>query len=307
VGRRFQVKVLIIGAQSGVGIELLKLLRERQIDCVVPEHGAINFRDPLSAARVITQASPDQVINLAAFHAGSQLAVLDAEQHAQQCEEINHLHTGLVAQVCDHLHVPLIHLSSVYVFGGEKKLAYNEQDPPRPSCVYGHAALAGEQAIISTTKQHIIIRAGWLFGPRQDEMMRQWLGELIAGDGNVTVFRRKFAPTPVEDLARVVLAVSLQVDCKADVWGVYHYASLESLRESEFVQQLVKFAAQHDESVYRLLDHLNINLGRTEPPQIANATLASKKIFETFGVKQRPWHGSLQRLVKSWYKARNES
>jgi dTDP-4-dehydrorhamnose reductase len=88
---------------------------------------------------------------------------------------------------------------------------------------------------------------------------------------------------------------------------VYHYASLESLRESEFVQQLVKFAAQHDESVYRLLDHLNINLGRTEPPQIANATLASKKIFETFGIKQRPWHGSLQRLVKSWYKVRNES
>ena len=82
------MKVLIIGAQSGVGIELLKLLRERQIDCVVPEHGAINIRDPLSAARVITQASPDQVINLAAFHAGSQLAVLDAEQHAHDLAEL---------------------------------------------------------------------------------------------------------------------------------------------------------------------------------------------------------------------------
>ncbi|MDP2092211.1 MAG: sugar nucleotide-binding protein, partial [Pseudohongiella sp.] len=298
---------LIIGAQSGVGVELLKLLKERHIEWVAPEPGAINIQDPLSAARVITQAAPDQVINLAAFRAGSQLAVLEAEQQAQRCDEINHLQTALVAQVCDHLHVPLIHLSSVYVFGGEKKLAYNEQDPPRPNCVYGHATLAGEQAIISTIKQHIIIRAGWLFGTQQDEMMRQWIEELRAGDGNVTVFRRKFAPTPVEDLARVILAVSQQVDCQVDVWGVYHYASLESLRESEFVQQLVKFAAQHDESVYRLLDHLNINLGRTEPPQIANATLASKKIFETFGIKQRPWHGSLQRLVKSWYKVRNES
>ncbi|MDP3515765.1 MAG: sugar nucleotide-binding protein [Pseudohongiella sp.] len=301
------MKLLIIGAQSGVGVELLKLLKERQIEWVAPEPGTINIQDPLSAARVITQAAPDQVINLAAFRAGSQLAVLEAEQQAQRCDEINHLQTALVAQVCDHLHVPLIHLSSVYVFGGEKKLAYNEQDPPRPNCVYGHATLAGEQAIISTIKQHIIIRAGWLFGTQQDEMMRQWIEELRAGDGNVTVFRRKFAPTPVEDLARVILAVSQQVDCQVDVWGVYHYASLESLRESEFVQQLVKFAAQHDESVYRLLDHLNINLGRTEPPQIANATLASKKIFETFGIKQRPWHGSLQRLVKSWYKVRNES
>ncbi|TFH71664.1 NAD-dependent epimerase/dehydratase family protein [Gammaproteobacteria bacterium LSUCC0112] len=301
------MKLLIIGAQSGVGVELLKLLKERHIEWVAPEPGVINIQDPLSAARVITQAAPDQVINLAAFRAGSQLAVLEAEHQAQRCDDINHLQTELIAQVCDHLHVPLIHLSSVYVFGGEKKLAYNEQDPPRPNCVYGHAALAGEQAIISTIKQHIIIRAGWLFGPQQDEMMRQWVDELRAGDGNVTVFRRKFAPTPVEDLARVILAVSLQVDCQVDVWGVYHYASLEALRESEFVQQLVKFAAQHDESVYRLLDHLNINLGRTEPPQIANATLASKKIFETFGIKQRPWHGSLQRLVKSWYKVRNES
>jgi len=301
------VKLLIIGAQSGVGVELLKLLKERQIEWMAPEPGAINIQDPLSAARVITQAAPDQVINLAAFRAGSQLAVLEAEQQAQRCDEINHLQTELLAQVCDHLHVPLIHLSSVYVFGGEKKLAYNEQDPPRPNCVYGYATLAGEQAIISTIKQHIIIRAGWLFGAQQDEMMRHWIEELRAGDGNVTVFRRKFAPTPVEDLARVILAVSQQVDCQVDVWGVYHYASLESLRESEFVQQLVKFAAQHDESVYRLLDHLNINLGRTEPPQIANATLASKKIFETFGIKQRPWHGSLQRLVKSWYKLRNES
>lgn len=273
---------------------------------MAPEAGAINIRDPLSAARIITQAAPDQVINLAAYCAGSQLAVAKAEEQPGICEEINHLQTELVAQVCDHLHIPLIHLSSVYVYGGEKKLAYNEQDPPRPNCVYGAAALAGELAIQSTIKQHIIVRAGWLFGSSQDEMMRAWLDELRHGDGSVTVFRRKFAPTPVEDLARVLLAISLQVDCKVDVWGIYHYASLESLRESEFVQQLVKFAAQHDESVYRLLDHLTINLGRTEHPQIANATLASKKIFETFGIKQRPWHGSLQRLVKSWYKGRHD-
>lgn len=298
------MKLLIIGAQSAVGVELLRQLDERGISWVAPDADVISTKDPLAAARVITQAAPDQVINLAAFCAGSQLAVKKAEEQPEACDQVNHLQTELVAQICDHLHIPLIHLSTVYVFGGEKKLAYNEQDPPKPNCVYGETALAGEQAVQSTIKQHVIVRGGWLFGPRQDEMMREWLDELRKGDGNVTVYRRKFAPTPVEDLARVLLAISLQVDCKVDVWGIYHYASLEALRESEFVQQLVKFAAQHDESVYRLLDHLTINLGRTEHPQIANATLASKKMFETFGIKQRPWQGSLQRLVKSWYKNR---
>jgi dTDP-4-dehydrorhamnose reductase len=301
------VKLLIIGAQSAVGIELLRQLDERGMSYVAPAANTISVNDPLSAARIITQAAPDQVINLAAFAAGSQLAVQKAEEQPELCEQINHLQTELVAQICDHLHIPLIHLSTVYVFGGEKKLAYNEQDPPKPGCVYGETALRGEEAIRATVKQHVIVRGGWLFGPRQDEMMREWLEQLRQGEGSVTVYRRKFAPTPVEDLARVLLAVSLQVDCHVDVWGTYHYASLESLRESEFVQQLVKFAAQHDESVYRLLDHLTINLGRTEHPQISNATLATKKIFETFGIKQRPWQGSLQRLVKTWYKNRTEA
>jgi dTDP-4-dehydrorhamnose reductase len=301
------VKLLIIGAQSAVGVELLRQLDERGMSYVAPAANTISVNDPLSAARIITQAAPDQVINLAAFAAGSQLAVQKAEEQPELCEQINHLQTELVAQICDHLHIPLIHLSTVYVFGGEKKLAYNEQDPPKPGCVYGETALRGEEAIRATVKQHVIVRGGWLFGPRQDEMMREWLEQLQQGEGSVTVYRRKFAPTPVEDLARVLLAVSLQVDCHVDVWGTYHYASLEPLRESEFVQQLVKFAAQHDESVYRLLDHLTINLGRTEHPQISNATLATKKIFETFGIKQRPWQGSLQRLVKTWYKNRTEA
>lgn len=301
-----QVKLLIIGADSGVGVELGKLLEERRISWVAPDAGAMLAKDPLGVAKTITQAAPDQVVNLAAFAAGSQHAVLKAENHPGECELINLKQTELVAQVCDHLHIPLIHLSTAHVFGGDKKLAYNEQDLPKPLGVYGATALAAEQAIVATTKQHIIVRAGWLFGRQQDEMLRHWLDELKKADGSVTVYRRKFAPTPVEDLARVLLAICQQVDCQADVWGVYHYAALEPLRESEFVQQLVKFAAQHDESVYRLLDHLTINLSRTEAPQIANATLATKKIFETFGIKPRPWHGSLQRLVKSWYKARSD-
>lgn len=301
------MKLLIIGADSGVGVELGKLLKERQITWLAPDAGALSAKDPLSAARVITQAEPDQVINLAAYAAGSQHAVIKAENHPAECELIHHTQAELVAQVCDHLHIPLIHLSTAHVFGGEKKLAYNEQDMPKPLGVYGRTALAGEEAVVASTKQHIIVRAGWLFGRGQDETLRHWLDELKKGDGSVTVYRRKLAPTPVEDLARVLLAISQQVDCQADVWGIYHYASLEALRESEFVQQLVKFAAQHDESVYRLLDHLTINLSRTEAPQLANATLATKKIFETFGIKQRPWHGNLQRLVKSWYKARSNA
>lgn len=296
------MKLLLVGVNSSVGTELVKLLDERNISWVAPEPDRINPGDPLSTARVITQAGADQVINLTAYGAGSQFAMARAENDPDICDLLNHQFPAVVAQVCDHLNIPLIHLSTPLVFGGDKKLPYNEQDTPKPVGVYGTTALAGEVAVQSSTKQHVIIRSGWLFGPDQDQVLAAWLKELVDSDGRVTVSRRKVAPTPVEDLARVILAVALQVDCQVDVWGIYHYAALDALRESELVQQLARSAAQHDETVYNLLERLTINLTRNEPPYIANASLASKRIFETFGIKQRPWLGSLERLVRGWYR-----
>lgn len=297
------MKLLLVGAGSPVGMELIKQLQLRGVEYFAPEPGRIDPRDPLSVAKVITQCAPDQVINLSSYRAGSQLAILEAEKHPQDCDAINHEQASVIAQVCDHLNIPLVHLSSAYVFNGDKKLGYSELDATKPLGVYGATSLAGEQAICGVLEKHIIVRTGWIFGPGQDELIRRWIAEAREAEGAVSVSRRKFSPTPVEDVARVLMAIALQVDCHANVWGIYHYCGLETKRESEFVQQVLKLAAQHDESIYKLLDHLSLNLLRADPPEIANTTLATKKIFDTFGIKQRSWNGSLQNLIKSLYKS----
>lgn len=296
------MKLLLVGAGSPVGMELIKQLQQRGVEYFAPEPGRIDSRDPLSVAKVITQCGPDQVINLSSYRAGSQLAILEAEKNPQECDAINHEQASVIAQVCDHLNIPLVHLSSAYVFNGDKKLGYSEQDATKPMGVYGATSLSGEQAICGVLEKHIIVRTGWIFGQGQDELIRRWIAEARQAEGVVTVSRRKFSPTPVEDVARVLMAIALQVDCHANVWGIYHYCGLETKRESEFVQQVLKLAAQHDESIYKLLDHLSLNLLRANPPEIANTTLATKKIFDTFGIKQRTWSGSLQNLIKSLYK-----
>jgi dTDP-4-dehydrorhamnose reductase len=283
-------------------MELIKQLQQRGVEYFAPEPGRIDSRDPLSVAKVITQCAPDQVINLASYRAGSQLAILEAEKNPQDCDAINNEQASVIAQVCDHLNIPLVHLSSAYVFNGDKKLGYSEHDATKPVGVYGATSLSGEQAICGVLEKHIIVRTGWIFGQGQDELIRRWIAEARAAEGAVSVSRRKYSPTPVEDVARVLMAIALQVDCHANVWGIYHYCGLETKRESEFVQQVLKLAAQHDESVYKLLDHLSLNLLRADPPEIANTTLATKKIFDTFGIKQRSWNGSLQNLIKSFYK-----
>ncbi|MES3007711.1 MAG: sugar nucleotide-binding protein [Pseudomonadota bacterium] len=296
------MKLLIVGAGSPVGMELIKQLQQRGVEYFAPEPGRIDPRDPLSVAKVITQCGPDQVINLSSYRAGSQLAILEAEKNPQECDAINHAQASVIAQVCDHLNIPLVHLSSAYVFNGDKKLGYSEQDATKPAGVYGATSLLGEQAICGVLEKHIIVRTGWIFGVGQDELIRRWIAEAREAEGAVMVSRRKFSPTPVEDVARVLMAIALQVDCHANVWGIYHYCGLETKRESEFVQQVLKLAALHDESIYKLLDHLSLNLLRADPPEIANTTLATKKIFDTFGIKQRSWNGGLQNLIKSLYK-----
>lgn len=297
------MKLLIVGADSAIGVEFIKLLQPRGVEFVTPKSSELDPSDSLKVARVLTKCAPDQVVNLASFQAGSQLAIHAAELDPEGCELINHEQPFVLAQACDHLNIPLLHLSSAYVFSGDKKLGYNELDVVKPTGVYGASSQRGEEAIVAGLEKHIILRTGWVFGEGQDESIRRWIQEAKEAEGAVTVLRRKFSPTPVEDVARVLLAIALQVNCDAEVWGTYHYCGLETKRESEFVQHVLKLAAQHDENVYKLLDHLSLNLLRTEKPEITNTTLATKKIFDTFGIKQRSWHGSLQTLIKGILKA----
>lgn len=280
---------------------MLSVLETRRIAYAAPSLDEIDVSNPDSVAGAIDRHAPDQVVNLARFAAGSQWAVNLAESDVDSCEFANHHCPAILASVCAERDIPLLHLSTAHVFNGSKKLAYSEKDGTRPTGVYGRTALAGEQAVAKTTEHYIIVRPGWIFGAGQDEQLRHWADEVIRNDGSIQAQRRRFSPTAAGDLARVLVAMTLQVDCGAGLWGVYHYCSAESVRESEFLRELFKIVAQSDEQVYRLLDHLRVQAVRLKSPGIANTALDTRKIFETFGIKQRSWHGYLQTLVKSWY------
>lgn len=295
------MKLLVVGVESAVGRELVSQSRQRGIEVIAPPFGDLDSHDSLGIARIVTRSEPDQVVNLASFAAGSQMAPHLAEQHGVECERLHFELPSALAQVCDHLHVPLLQLSTALVFSGSKKLPYSEQDRPDPAGVYGTTALAGEQVVAATASRHVIVRSGWLFGAGQDEQLRRWLEEVRETDGTLRAVRRKFNPTPIEDMARVLLAITLQVDCDAGVWGTYHYGSVDSRSESEFIREFIRIAARFDESIYALLDHLSVTPVRAEAPDVSNTMLASKKIFDTFGIKQRSWHGNLENLVKSYF------
>lgn len=297
------MKLFVAGANSPTGKHFVELLRKRRVSFLAPPRHQFFPENAMTIAKMVTEYAPTQLVNLTDFISGNHSALRRAETVEDRCRDVNTLLPATLAEICNHLNVPMLHLSNAYVFDGEKKLGYNENDEPNPQGVYGQATLDGERAV-AEHNAHIIIRSGWLFGLWKKGLIKSWIRSCKRNDGQLNVTRRRFSPTHTGDLAAAILAVCQQVDCEANVWGTYHYSGLETKREIEFVQQTLKYAASHDEDIYQLLDSLKLIERDARPPEIHNSTLSSKKIFDTFGIKQKSWHGHLQNVIKSLYEGR---
>lgn len=297
------MKLYIVGGKSPTGKALIEILRKHKIRFLAPADKYFDPDNALAIAKSITDFRPDQLINLADFISGNHSALKRAESTELRCRQINAQLPAVLSEICNHLGIPMLHLSNSYVFDGEKKLAYNEADELNPQGVYGRCTLAGEEAVRAHSK-HIIVRSGWLFGLHKRGLIKSWIRVAKRSAGELSLFRRRFSPTSTADLASALFAIARQVDCDANVWGTYHYAGLETKREAEFGRQTLEYAANHDEEIYQLLDSIKLIEGPVRLPELANATLSSKKIFDTFGIKPRSWHGHLRETIKSLYGGR---
>ena len=297
------MKLFLVGANSPAGKGLIEILRKNKIRFLAPADK--NF-DPVNAgyiSRMIADFAPNQLVNMADFISRNHSALKRAESSEQRCERINALLPAMLAETCIQLDIPMLHLSNCYVFDGEKKLGYNENDEPNPKGVYGYYSLAGEEAV-RKHPSHIIMRSGWLFGKHKIGLIKSWIRSTKNHHGELTVSRRRFSPTSTDDMASAILAITQQVDCDANVWGTYHYSGLEIKKEIEFARQVLKYAANHDEEIYQLLENTKIHENLPRLPELPNSTLSSKKIFDTFGIKQKSWHGDLQKTIKTLYVGR---
>jgi dTDP-4-dehydrorhamnose reductase len=294
------VKLFLVGANSPTGRGLIEILRKNKIRFLAPADKNFDPNNADTISRMVADFEPTQLVNMADFISRNHSALKRAESSEQRCERINALLPAMLAETCNQLDIPMLHLSNSYVFDGEKKLGYNENDEPNPKGIYGYYSLAGELSVAKHPK-HIIMRSGWLFGRHKIGLIKSWINSIKKHNGELTVWRRRFSPTPTIDMASAILAVAQQVDCDANVWGTYHYSGLEIKKEIEFARQVLKYAANHDEEIYQLLDSTKIRENLPRLPELPNSTLSSKKIFDTFGIKQKSWHADLQETIKTLY------
>lgn len=286
-------KLLLTDVISPLGKALEHELEREPFKLLLPATAELDWSDAHSLPTYLHKHQPDLIVNCRgweeAFHAGGQTALVSTAHQ--------------LAQACAELQIPLIHLSSYCVFGGDSKGTHSEKDTVAPLSDAGRAFVEAENLIAGLLPKHIILRLSWVIGAYGDNLLTRLLNSFLAG-ASVTVNRRlRGAPTALSDVARVTVAMAKQIFCGADNWGVMHYCSSDSSTEDEFAEQLLQLLIQQQ----LLTAEPSLSLIDSEPTdEPLSAILGCRRARDYFGIQARSWRPSLLPLVKQWLHNREQ-
>lgn len=233
------MKVVICGGHGQVGSEFGTLSTER-IRCLRMSSSELNITDADSIDAVLESHRPDIIINTAAY-----TAVDKAESEPELAYTINGDGAGNLASACAKRDIPLIHLSTDYVFSGDKSEPYVESDPTDPQGVYGASKLAGENAIRQACEKHLILRVSWVFGQHGHNFVKTMLRLAADRDELSVVADQLGAPTAARSIAVNCLnAAESLVNTSQFDWGIHHLPSLPYTNWHRFAEAIFQRAAE---------------------------------------------------------------
>lgn len=293
------MKILVFGANSLLGQDLVRVLDARGVDFDVLTSEDVDVLKPREVMSAVSRSNPTQLVNVATY-SNLQKAESDPEE-AKLCDLVNTEGVASLAKVSEQLHIPIIHHSSSYVFDGTKKDTYTEEDATNPVNQYGKSKWYGERTLRDESTQHIILRTDWLFSDSVQSYFRRVIDECKTNNGKVGIVDNRFSPTHTADAARVIYAIIMQIDCNAQTWGTYHYNALQPVNQDQFVQLMLEEAAKLDKDIDKLLPKLEFDLLPVELPYINNSALNCEKIMGTFGIKQRSRGQGVVEVLEQMY------
>ena len=236
------MRLLVTGANGQVGWELRQSLAPLG-EVIALDRAACDLARPAEAARILRAATPDIIVNAAAY-----TAVDRAEQEEELATLINGTAVGEIAETARQLGALLIHYSTDYVFDGRKDAPYAEDDVPHPISAYGRSKLAGERAIAQCGGRYLIVRTSWIYAVRGHNFLKTVLRLARERDELRIVDDQIGAPTWARDLAAATAVMSKQAlqEFAGGHFesGLFHVTGSGAASWFAFAQALVKQAEQ---------------------------------------------------------------
>lgn len=296
-------RILLIGRTGQLGWELARVL---------PSHGQVaaldrsqmELTEPDSVRKAIRAASPDIIVNAAAY-----TAVDKAESEPDLAMQVNGVAPGVIAEEAKRAGALLIHYSTDYVFDGTKAAPYTEDDPPNPLNAYGKSKLAGERAIAACGCAYIILRTSWVYAGRGSGNFVTTILRLAREKSELPVVSDQIgSPTWARALAEASGELVAQAAQAREVPGIYHLAARGYASRFDFARRILEIArdTSHDKSGWaspRPITTAEYPLPARRPLSVATS---KDKIKEAFGIEMPDWEVQLRSFLAEFLKSGNQ-
>jgi len=289
---------LVAGGSGQVARALVGAAPSEAADVVALGRPHLDLTDPASVEAAVRAAAPDIVINAAAYTAVDQAETDEAGAHA-----LNAAGAGLLAAAAARAGAPILHLSTDYVFSGDKAAPYTERDEPAPTGAYGRSKLAGEQAVAGANPRHAIFRTAWVYSPFGKNFAKTMLQVAETRDELSVVHDQVGNPTSAQDIARSLWQVAAQAAASpaALVPGIYHMTSAGEASWAEFAEEIFRVSAACGGPAARVR---RITTPQYPTPALrpANSRLDCARLAAQFGIILPHWRASTQTCVEDLLK-----
>lgn len=283
------MRVTIIGTSGQLATELRRRPWSTGLQPFAPER--VDLTDRAATIALLDRQRPDLILNASAY-----TAVDRAETERDRAFAVNETGPATLASWCQRHGSTLIHVSTDYVFSGQKSASYLEDDATDPLSVYGASKLAGEQAIAGSLTRHVILRTSWVFSAHGQNFVKTILRLARERDELRVVADQQGRPTAAADLADAVLRVAARVRDDTASFGTFHFAGNGVTSWHAFAQAIV-----NEQAPFTKREPVVTPIATSEYPtparRPARAVLDSSRFERAYGLEPRSWHDGLREVV----------
>ncbi|MDB5579968.1 MAG: dTDP-4-dehydrorhamnose reductase [Bradyrhizobium sp.] len=289
------MRIAVTGRHGQVAQSLLERAPALNVDVHAAARPEIDLVRPAEVERALIDLAPDAIVNAAAW-----TAVDRAESEADLAYRINAVGAEATARAAQRLGIPIIQLSTDYVFDGSLDRAYREDDPTGPLGVYGDSKLRGERAVAAVTGNHVILRTAWVYSPFGSNFARTILA-LAAQRATISVVSDQLGtPTNALDLADGIIAIArnlLDRPSATELRGVFHITGGGDTNWAGFATAILAASAAAGGPAARVMP-----IATSENPAAArrpaNSRLDNSRLACIHGVQLPHWQQSLQGCIE---------
>ncbi|MDL1983288.1 MAG: dTDP-4-dehydrorhamnose reductase [Deltaproteobacteria bacterium] len=288
------MKILVTGSKGQLGHELLIQGNDFGYEILPANLPDLDITDKTQVKHRLEKFQPFLVVNAAAY-----TNVDKAETEQNLAFAVNRDGPANLAEACAKFEIPLIHISTDFIFDGKKSSPYIESDPVSPLSIYGKSKQEGENEVRSRLKKHVILRTAWLYGVHGQNFVKTML-RLGREKQVISVVADQFgSPTSAADLAAAILNIISRIKYNPDItWGTYHYCGQGITTWHGFTEEILSLARQYISIKTKDVKPISTAEYPTKATRPCFSALDCGLIKKNFGINIKPWQDSLKTAIR---------